>query len=33
MFGLKIPYLFGGTVTSQAHVLGDFRTLYLRSEE
>ena len=33
MFGRKIPYLFGGAVTTQAHVLGDFRTLYLRSEE
>ena len=33
MFGQKIPYLFGGAVTAQAHVLGDFRTLYLRSEE
>ena len=33
MFGQKIPYLFGGAVTAQDHVLGDFRTLYLRSEE
>ena len=33
MFGRKMPYLFGGTVTTQAHVLGDFRTLYLRSEQ
>ena len=32
MFGRKIPYLFGGAVTAQAHVLGNFRTLYLRSE-
>ena len=33
MFGRKMPYLFVGVVTTQAHVLGDFRTLYLRSEE
>ena len=33
MFGRKMPYLFGGAVTTQAHVLGDFRTLRLRSEE
>ena len=33
MFGRKMPYLFGGAVTTQAHVIGDFRTLYLRSEE
>ena len=33
MFGRKMPYLFGGAVATQAHVLGDFRTLYLRSEE
>ena len=33
MFGRKMPYLFGGAVTTQAHVLGDFRTLHLRSEE
>ena len=31
--GRKMPYLFGGAVTTQAHVLGDFRTLHLRSEE
>ena len=33
MFGWKIPYLFGGAVTTQAHILGNFWTLYLRSEE
>ena len=33
MFGRKMPYLFGGTVATQAHVLGNFRTLHLRSEE
>ena len=33
MFGQKMLYLFGGVVTTQAHVLGDFRTLYLRSKE
>ncbi len=33
MFGQKMPYLFGGAVTTQAHVLGDFQTLYLRSKE
>ena len=33
MFGRKMPYLFSGAVTTQAHVLGDFRTLYLRCEE
>ena len=33
MFGRKIPYLFGGAVTTQAHVLSDIRTLHLRSEE
>ena len=33
MFGRKMPYLFGGAVATQARVLGDFRTLHLRSEE
>ena len=33
MFGQKMPYLFGSAVATQAHVLGDFRTLYLRSKE
>ena len=33
MFDRKMPYLFGGAVTTQVHVLGDFRTLHLRSEE
>ena len=31
--GRKMPYLFGGMVATQAHVLGNFRTLHLRSEE
>ena len=33
MFGQNISYLFGDAVTAQAHVLGDFQTLYLRSKE
>ena len=33
MFGRKMPYLFGSTVATHARVLGDFRTLHLRSEE
>ena len=32
-FGREVPYLFGGAVTAEAHILGDFRRLYLRSEE